>query len=72
MDRALFESEHRRMRTEDSDLAGLILNGCSGHDGDFVFDFCMEHNIVPFPIPPLSANHLIVLFSELQNARSRD
>jgi hypothetical protein len=34
----------------------LILDGCSGRDGDFFLDLCMEHNIVPFP--PHSSNQV--------------
>jgi hypothetical protein len=36
----------------------LILDGCSAHDGDFFLDLCMEHNIIPFPIPPHSSKQV--------------
>jgi hypothetical protein len=36
----------------------LILDGCSAHDGDFFRDVCMEHHVVPFPIPPHSSSQV--------------
>jgi hypothetical protein len=36
----------------------LILDGCSADDGDFFIDLCMEHSVVPFPIPLHSFNQV--------------
>jgi hypothetical protein len=36
----------------------LLLDGCSAYDGDFFFDLCLQHNIIPCYIPPHSSNQV--------------
>jgi hypothetical protein len=39
----------------------LILDGCTAHNGNFFLDMCLEHNVVPVPIPPHSLNQIQLL-----------
>jgi hypothetical protein len=52
------EIEQTRKTAHYSCPAVLILDGYSAHDGDFFLDLCMEHNLVPCPIPPHSSNQV--------------